>query len=176
MQDLPSASLEKAHYLKHNNSINNEGYVQFLNKAILPALPFLHMGMQGLDYGCGPGPVLSELLRNRGYEMDNYDPYFFPDLDDAKRYDFIFATECFEHFFSPAVEMRRLSHILKKDGYLVVMTQHWQNLSDLKTWYYAKDLTHVVFYHRQTFNWIANNFKFEIIFTDNIRAVILKKT
>jgi SAM-dependent methyltransferase len=174
-QDLPSAELEKAHYLRHENSVGNEGYVQFLNKAILPALTFLHAGMHGLDYGCGPGPTLSVLLRNRGFAMDDYDPFFFPELKKDQTYDFIFATECFEHFFAPATEIQRLSHLLKPDGFLIVKTQFWQQLSELPTWYYAKDPTHVVFFHGHTFDWIAAQYGFEVIYTDKISVIILKK-
>ncbi|WP_299700701.1 class I SAM-dependent methyltransferase [uncultured Pontibacter sp.] len=174
-QDFPSAELEKAHYMRHENTVSNAGYVQFLNKAIVPALPFLHAGMRGLDYGCGPGPSLSVLLRERGYVMDDYDPFFFPYLKEDQVYDFIFSTECFEHFFDPDAEMQRLSLLLKTGGFLIVMTQLWQNLSELPTWYYAKDPTHVVFYHLHTFDWIAKHYGFEVKYTDSIRVIILKK-
>lgn len=174
-QDLPAAAFEKAHYMRHENSISNEGYVQFLNKAITPALPYLRAGMRGLDYGCGPGPTLSVLLRNRGCAMDDYDPFFFPELKAGQVYDFIFATECFEHFFAPATEMQRIGQLLKANGFLIVMTQQWQQLSALPTWYYAKDPTHVVFYHRRTFNWIAAQYGWEIIYTDDKSVIIFKK-
>jgi len=77
----PSAIEEEQHYSKHENGIQHKGYVNFLNGAVQPALPFLSPGMHGLDYGCGPVPTLSPLLGEAGYTMDNYDPYFFPELD-----------------------------------------------------------------------------------------------
>ncbi|MBF8963734.1 class I SAM-dependent methyltransferase [Pontibacter sp. FD36] len=172
---MPSAELEKAHYLLHENKIGNKGYVEFLNKAILPTLPYLRAGMRGLDFGCGPGPTLSVLLRNRGFVMDDYDPFFFPELKTAQAYDFVFATECFEHFFAPATEVHRIRQLLKPNGTLTVMTAHWQEPSDLPAWYYARDPTHVAFYHRHTFDWIARHYGFEIVYTDNNRVIILRK-
>lgn len=172
---LPSLEEEEAHYLRHENSIENEGYVNFLNKAINPALPFLKPGWKGLDYGCGPGPTLSQLVAKAGFEVDNYDPFFFPELEADQVYDFIFATECFEHFFNPAKELKLLQQLLNEQGMLIIKTQFWQDLSDLSSWYYAKDLTHVVFYHVHTFDWIAKHYGFEKVFTDNSSVVILKK-
>jgi 2-polyprenyl-3-methyl-5-hydroxy-6-metoxy-1,4-benzoquinol methylase len=172
---LPSLEEERSHYLRHENSIENEGYVNFLNKAIQPALPFFEQGWRGLDYGCGPGPTLSQLVAKAGYEVVNYDPFFFPKLKVKQVYDFIFATECFEHFFHPAKELELLQKLLKVQGLLIIKTQHWQNLSELATWYYAKDVTHVVFYHSQTFNWIAEHYGFEKIYSDNSSVIILKK-
>lgn len=53
---------QKKRYEKHRNGLQNTGYVKFLNRAIEPALSYLHTGMKGLDYGCGPVPTLSRLL------------------------------------------------------------------------------------------------------------------
>ncbi|WP_162056400.1 class I SAM-dependent methyltransferase [Pontibacter pamirensis] len=172
---LPTRAQEAEHYRKHENGIQYKGYVNFLNKAIQPALPFLEPGMEGLDYGCGPVPTLSLLLKESGYEVDDYDPYFFPEFDEDKKYDFIFATECFEHFFFPARDLQRLRNLLKENGLLIVMTERWKEVKDFKRWYYAKDLTHVAFYHMRTFDAICSKFGFERQFIDDRRVVILQR-
>src|SRR5690606_19582436 len=94
---LPSALNEKGRYLQHQNSIEDSAYVEFLNQAIQPALSFLEKENTGLDFGCGPVPVLSQLLGKLDLNCAYYDPFFFPQLDDTKHYDFVFATECLEH-------------------------------------------------------------------------------
>ncbi len=73
---LPSKENEKERYLTHNNGIQHEGYVNFLNHAIEPALPLLKKDMHGLDFGCGPAPTLSLLIEQKGFTCDNYDPFF----------------------------------------------------------------------------------------------------
>ncbi|PKP02759.1 MAG: class I SAM-dependent methyltransferase [Bacteroidetes bacterium HGW-Bacteroidetes-9] len=172
----PTKKEEEKRYLQHNNGIQHNGHVTFLNKAIKPALEYLKPGMKGLDYGCGPVPTLSRLLEQNGYTCDDYDPIFFPELDQDKQYDFIFATECFEHFFFPAKELQKIRRLLKEDGILVIMTEQWQNLEKFKTWYYAKDSTHVSFYHKRTFGFIANKSGMNTLFTDNNRVIIFQKT
>jgi SAM-dependent methyltransferase len=172
---LPSKSEEENRYRQHNNGLHQKGYVTFLNKAIIPTLEFLKPGMKGLDYGCGPEPTLSKLLEQEGFTCDDYDPFFFPDLDQENRYDFIFATECFEHFFFPAKDLQKINRLLKENGILVIMTEQWQSMEDFKNWYYAKDSTHVSFYHQRTLNYIAEKLGMIILFTDHYRIIIFQK-
>ncbi|MFD3001498.1 class I SAM-dependent methyltransferase [Pontibacter toksunensis] len=172
---LPSKEEEVKHYLNHENGIQHQGYIDFLNKAVHPALPYLRPGMQGLDYGCGSAPAISLLLKKEGYTLDNYDPFFFPELDAQKKYDFIFSTESFEHFFNPKQDLQRLSMLLNKEGLLVIMTEQWKKEETFAHWYYVRDPTHVSFYHQHTFRKICSQFNFVILFTDNNRVTILRK-
>lgn len=173
-QFLPEQEEEKARYDQHNNSIDDRGYVNFLNQAISPAMPYLSKGMKGLDYGCGPGPTLSILLEREGMTCADYDPLFFPDLPEGP-FDFIFATECFEHFFDPAKELNRLKQLLKPGGLLVIMTNLWERFEQFSNWHYTNDFTHVSFYHAETFRFICNHFGFKRLESDGERVVILKK-
>lgn len=152
-----SAEEARPRYALHRNSPDNPGYTQFLQRIIRPALPFLRPQMRGLDYGCGPGPTLSELLRQEGLRCEDYDPLFRPA---ALRppYDFIFSTECFEHFHQPGEEMAKLCGLLRPGGMLAVMTECWTDLEAFSCWYYTRDPTHTVFYHQETFAWISRRF------------------
>ncbi len=170
----PTKTQEKERYLTHQNGIQYKGYVEFLNQAIEPALPLLTKKMKGLDYGCGPVPTLSVLVHQQGFSCDDYDPFFFPQIP-ADKYDFIFATECFEHFFKPAKEISKITKLLTPGGILVVMTETWESAEAFQTWYYAKDVTHVVFYHSRTFRFIAEKYGFELLKSNNERVIILQK-
>ena len=75
---LPTPQQEKEIYVRHQNSPEHPGYVAFLQRIIQPALPYLNPTMHGLDYGCGPGPTLSVLLKRAGIHCQDYDPIFFP--------------------------------------------------------------------------------------------------
>lgn len=171
---LPSVKSEKERYLTHKNGIQYKGYVDFLNQAIEPSLPFLRKDMHGLDFGCGPTPTLSVILEQKGFSCDNYDPIFFPELPE-KKYDFIFATECFEHFFFPAKEIQRINNLLKPGGILIVMTEKWKSAEAFSNWYYAKDSTHVSFFHNRTFGFIADKFGFETMESSNNRVMLMQK-
>ena len=164
----------EAHYRTHENSIENEGYVKFLHRAIDPLLPYLTPTMRGLDYGSGPGPTLSQLLRRRGHECSDYDPLFNAISFEAP-YDYIFATECFEHFIQPAVEISRIAGILRPGGYLVVMTEPWTDLERFRDWYYTRDPTHVSFYHNETFDFFSHQFGFRAMTCDDPRVRLFQR-
>ena len=170
-----SAEWEKARYALHTNNIEDQGYVNFLNIALKPALPFLDAQMDGLDFGCGPEPVLAALLGRLGLNCAYYDPYFFPDLDFKKNYHFIFSTECVEHFYNPGAEFLKLAKMLHPGGFLIIMTSFWQDIAHFRSWYYKNDPAHVCFYSMETFKYIATTYHFDIVHSDQEKVVIFKK-
>lgn len=174
-ENLLTTKQEKDRYRHHKNGIEFPGYVKFLTQAVEPALGYLKPGMECLDFGCGPDPTLSTLVIRKGLDCDDYDPLFFPELPDQK-YNAIFATECFEHFYYPEKEIKTITSHLKEDGYLIMMTQLWKGLERFHLWHYTNDDTHVVFYHKDTIRYIAEKFGMEIKQIIDNRVIILRKT
>ncbi len=172
----PSKDEEEERYKLHENGIQHKGYVDFLQQAIQPALQYIQPDKKGLDYGCGPNPTLSLLLQNQGYSCDDYDPIFFPNIPSSEGYDYIFSTECFEHFIYPEKDIISITKLLKSSGILIVMTLFWKNLDEFRKWFYTKDPTHVSFYHRETFEFICQQFGYKLLWTDDARVIILQKT
>ena len=165
---------EEEYYGLHENSIENKNYVSFLNQAIEPVLSLLDTGMQGLDFGCGPGPTLSKILALQGIECEDYDPFFFPKKN-LGTYDFIFATECFEHFHKPAEVIDFIDSLLKPRALLIVMTDPVPNDKPLEKWGYAHDPTHVSFYSEKTMKFIAENWNWELLTLGNYRVFVFRK-
>ncbi|MEA2102554.1 MAG: class I SAM-dependent methyltransferase [Thermodesulfobacteriota bacterium] len=165
---------EKKRYATHENNIENEGYVKFLKRVLHPMLSYLDNRMLGLDYGCGPGPTLSQLVRQQGIACDDYDP-FFAINPIRPPYDFIFSTECFEHFHNPEKDIRRIYSLLKPGGLLGIMTDRWTTLEKFDKWYYTKDPTHVSFYHANTFNYICNRYGFTPLWQDDNRVNLFRR-
>jgi SAM-dependent methyltransferase len=165
---------EKARYFTHNNTLDNEGYIIFLNRIIEPSLPLLRPEMNILDYGCGHNPVLAELIKLKGFKCDFYDPFFF-DNELKPPFDFIFSTEVFEHFNNPASDIEKISSLLIQGGYLAIMTELWQEPEQLLSWYYMKDVTHVSFYHQKTLDYICEKWGYEPIYNDTKRVFIFRK-
>ena len=154
--DYPSPVEERAHYELHENNLFDVGYRKFLSKLSLPLLEKLSPGLSGLDYGCGPGPALAEMMREAGHRMALYDPFFHPDPAPLNEtYDFITCSETVEHFHQPADEFARLDTMLRPGGWLAVMTCFQTDDARFKGWHYRKDPTHVVFYRPATFQVIA---------------------
>ncbi|MBN1919507.1 MAG: class I SAM-dependent methyltransferase [Verrucomicrobia bacterium] len=170
-----SLEKEKARYATHQNSVDNEGYVRFLNRVLHPMLPYLDSTMRGLDYGCGPGPTLSQLVKQQGIACEDYDP-FFADSPPKPPYDFIFSTECFEHFHRPSEDIQRLCSLLKPGGLLAIMTERWATLEQFATWHYTNDETHTSFYHQKTFMFLCSRFGLDLLWQDEKSVVILRRS
>ncbi|MEK9712160.1 MAG: class I SAM-dependent methyltransferase [Thalassolituus sp.] len=174
--DYLSAADEKAYYATHENSIEDEGYVRFLNILLEPLLSCIagKQDLHALDYGCGPGPTLSVLLEKAGVNCDNYDPFFFPQAV-TPPYDVITATECFEHFHRPEEELSKLTSWLDEEGILALMTSRWDTPEKFMHWHYNRDPTHVIFMHDKTIKFIEEKFGLTCIYRDKKRVTIFKK-
>jgi SAM-dependent methyltransferase len=171
---FPTVSREKAQYDHHNNSLDNEGYVQmfetFIGFALQEAIP-----KTALDFGSGPTPVLAALLSRRTIQTDHFDPIYAPTLPDHT-YDLITSTEVFEHLHDPHTTLKQIIQRLNKEGYLAIMTQfHPNNRDQFLKWWYRRDPTHVLFFRPKTFATIAQKYKFAYIDDDGKKSVLLKK-
>lgn len=155
---------EKNIYLKHVNDINDFKYQAF-TKPIWSTIEqyFSKCDSLGLDYGSGTGPVISHVLKRKGFNVKQYDPYFAnqPELLNLT-YDYIFSCEVVEHFHSPFHEFQRFKEMLSKDGLLLIMTDIYRGggLNEFQHWYYRHDPTHVFFYRESTFQYIQKKFGF----------------
>ncbi len=168
-----SVSDEKAKYDNHKNTPEDKGYCEFLNRLLTPLQKYLSTGDKGLDFGSGPGPTLSVLMKQRGFDMDIYD-IFYHDKKEVfeKRYDFITTTEVIEHLHNPLEEVKRLWNCLKSRGVLGIMTAFRPD--EFEDWYYKRDLTHIIFFTPKTFEWLAK-YLGAILEISESGVVILKK-
>ena len=157
----PDAEMER--YLMHDNDPSDAGYRKFLGRLWDELAPRLERGASGLEFGCGPGPALAEMIREDGFEVEKYDLYFFPDTAPlGKKYDFITCTETVEHLRKPMEEFALLDSLLRPGGKLGVMTGILDNRSEFAGWHYHRDPTHIAFYTSKTMRWIADRMGWDI--------------
>lgn len=153
---LPAADAERSHYLNHENDPDDPGYRAFAARLVDPLAERLGEGSRGLDYGCGPGPAAAAMLRERGFEVALYDPFFEPDESVlGTSYDFVLCSEAVEHFHRPADEFDRLDGLLRPGGRLGVMTCFQTEDRLFVDWHYRRDPTHVAFYRESTLRYLA---------------------
>ncbi|MBL0716113.1 MAG: class I SAM-dependent methyltransferase [Desulfosarcina sp.] len=151
-----SRAEEKAEYDRHQNRPDDPGYRQFLNRLFLPLQACLAPASRGLDFGSGPGPTLAVMLTEAGHEVALYDPFYAhrPAVL-TRRYDFITASEVVEHLHHPGPELDRLYRLLRPGGLLGIMTKRVIDRERFARWHYINDPTHVCFFSRATFVWLA---------------------
>jgi len=158
---------EKARYDLHENQPDDPGYRQFLSRFFEPMKQGLEAGSSGLDFGCGPGPTLSLMFEEAGFKMSLYDPFYADHPEHLnQQFDFITTTEVVEHLHHPGLELNRLWNCLKPDGKLGIMTKLATTQEAFSHWHYKNDLTHICFFSRQTFEWLAAQWNAVLVSAD----------
>jgi hypothetical protein len=169
------AKEEKAHYDLHENDPSDAGYRRFLSRIADPLTDKISSNSHGLDFGCGPGPTLSIMLEEAGHTMELYDIYYHPDTSVLERtYDFMTATEVIEHLYHPDKVWQQWLNLVKPKGWIGLMTKLVIDVDAFAGWHYKNDPTHVVFFSRQTFQFLAERDKLELEFFGN-DVILLRK-
>lgn len=177
-ESIYSPENEKSRYLKHENTLNNLGYVEMFNNFIEKYIICYKENIKRiLDFGCGSVPVLAKLLRNRGFLVDIYDKYFFPEKDYLKKkYDLIILSEVIEHLKDPLKELIRLKENLNIDGKFIFMTLfHPRDKDKFLKWWYKEDFTHISFFSNKTFKYLAELLNMKLLMIDNKKVCVLQK-
>ncbi len=176
-KDRPSTDEEFERYETHENDPEDEGYRNFLGQLFNPLNKLLKPESKGLDFGSGPGPTLNLMFEEAGHEMSIYDSFYDDDpsvFDET--YDFITATEVVEHLFHPGKELERLWSCLRPGGYLGIMTKIAEDdVPFFADWHYRLDITHVTFYTKDTFYWLADHWNASVDFPAD-RVIIFQKS
>ena len=172
---LPDKKSEKNRYNLHSSGIKDSGYLDFVSPVLKLVTQNLNPKAKGLDYGCGKDAVIAEFLTRKNWQIDKFDPFFFPSkLQVDASYDFIICVEVIEHFHNPAYEFGKLKALLKDKGKLLIMTDVITPETDFSSWYYKNDFTHVFFYATDALKWICRNFGFSSIDQQG-RLIIFEK-
>ena len=154
-----SLHAEKALYDRHQNQLDDSGYRQFLSRLANPMLARLNSPAHGLDFGCGPGPLLAKLFVEHGHQMQIFDPIYAACPEPLQsHYDFVTCTEVIEHFRQPNIELRKLFGLVKPNAMLGIMTKLVIDVDAFSRWHYKNDPTHVSFFCKDTLEWLANTF------------------
>ena len=156
------ATSEKNHYEQHNNDVNELGYQKFVAPIVNEILIDFSPKDKGLDFGSGTGPVIAKLLREKDYQVENYD-IFFENVPErlTQKYNYISCCEVMEHFHEPLKEFELLHSMLLHNGKLYCKTELFNNHIPFEDWYYKNDLTHVFIYQEETLYWIQKNLQFK---------------
>lgn len=160
---------QKKRYSQHQNCGENYGYINSL-KVLLEPLSKLTRPQNILDWGSGPNPEFSKMLKVQFVDavVDIYDPIYQSELA-TKKYDLITCTEVIEHFQNPQDELEKIFTHLKPSGIFAGLTNFvdTKNLEQIQSWWYLRDQTHWSFYSEETMKFIAQKFALNVLLLSN---------
>jgi len=178
-EDLLDEDGELERYLLHENSIEDERYLNFFRKFLDQAVFKQNLiGNQVLDFGSGPEPVLAYLLKKEyDMEVDIYDLFFAPEkIYEGKKYDLITSTEVVEHLKNPLEYFKLFKKHLKEGGHLAIMTLfHDNDKEKFLNWHYLGDMSHISFYTPKTLEVISEKVGLSLVYVDDYRYSVFKK-
>jgi len=133
-----------------------------------------------LDFGGAYG-VLTRIMRDYGFDFYSYDKYaknLFAcgfDGDLSQKYALVTSFENFEHFINPIEEIENILNITETVYFTTFLLPSTPPPLPEDWWYYTLDSgQHIVFYSKQTLEYIANKYGMYMV-TNNIDTHILSK-
>ncbi|MBF0265815.1 MAG: class I SAM-dependent methyltransferase [Gammaproteobacteria bacterium] len=167
---------EKRIYDLHENIASDSGYQKFISRLTTPLIKEIKQNSCGLDFGSGNSSAIPLLLKEKTNNISLYDKFYARNEDLLhKQYDFITCTEVFEHLKEPDKVIQQLLNCLNPGGIFAIMTKRVIDQQAFSNWHYKNDLTHIIFFSENTFNWIAKKFSLELEIIDK-DIVFLYKT
>lgn len=151
-------------YDLHENDPSDPGYIKFMERTLTPLREYLVPKSHGLDFGCGPGPVVSSILSPEGFKISEYDPYYAKNEELLNtQYDFLISTEVVEHIYETKKDFELMFSLVKKGGIIALMTSFYpDDIDRFSRWGYHQDPTHVRFFNEETFRWIADKYNLNL--------------
>lgn len=166
---------EKSRYDMHNNT-NTDDYVAFLSRLANPTLQHLSVNSYGLDFGSGKSQAMANLFRQAGHRCHCYDIFYYPNTALLQQqYDFIIASEVIEHLYDPKAVFEQWLSLLKPSGILAIMTGFRPSDKDFPNWWYKNDPTHVSLFSTDSFQYLKEHYRLQIIHTDK-NIILFKNT
>jgi len=167
-----SAENEMKRYQLHNNSPDNPGYVEWINRFLefIFKTP-LPGGSRILDFGSGPEPVMAGMMEKRGYQVFTEDPYFSPKKPGGC-FQMITSLEVFEHLPNPSEVLKLLASRLTENGRLCVSTEFLPgDMKRFEYWRYRSDETHIGFFTAKGLINAGEKAGFEMENCDGVRYI-----
>ena len=166
--DHVSLSEERLRYDKHNNTVNNKGYVKFLDEIVKTVEQHAEKESDILDFGCGSSAVLVHLLQKRGYRCAGYDPLYKKVCDQVDSgFDIVILCEVIEHLRAIDTELDFIKTMLKPRSKVIVRTQLYKTPDSIRDWWYARDFTHINFFSKKSMELAGLKIGLELVSVHN---------
>ncbi|MCO5114627.1 MAG: class I SAM-dependent methyltransferase [Bdellovibrionaceae bacterium] len=129
-----------------------------------------------LDYGCGPVKALEYILQSSPYEVQSWDKYYHTQAPTRDTFDVIFCHEVVEHFTYASRDFDQLLQFAHQGSFLFLSTELYpQDFESFKKWYYKNDPTHVIFYQKESFEFLAQKHQLKCLGIFGNNKILLQK-
>ena len=175
-EQLPHYFEEKERYLEHENDLERQDYMSYLQESTKRIFNFPISKKSLLDYGCGPVKGLENIWNKEFEYLASFDAIFHKNTDfKVKTFDVICCIEVIEHFYCPAKSFEHINSLLGKSSFVLFRTEFLESCDKLEKWWYRKDPTHVCFYNSQTWKYLEKKMNWKLVLEEDSRYAIFQK-
>jgi hypothetical protein len=130
-----------------------------------------------VDWGSGPNPAASAMLREKGFFVFSWDPNFSAvETPQKSFYDLGICIEVAEHFFNPQKDFSAFFETLKPGAFAMVHTHLAPSDNDaFLRWWYTEDITHVSYYSKCSLELLGEKNGAKIIAIEDGKLVVYQK-
>lgn len=167
---------EKTRYDLHDNSMDNKGYVNYLQKIEKVVSGIVTKDKSILDFGSGKNAVLSGLLKINGFNCTSYDPlYGLHNATQKSAFDLLIACEVVEHLRDLRSELFLIKKMITDTSKIIIRTQLYPPSDKFLKWWYIQDLTHINFFSLKSIEIAGQILDRDIELTDESDIFILNR-
>ncbi|OQY35446.1 MAG: hypothetical protein B6241_00660 [Spirochaetaceae bacterium 4572_59] len=174
---LPDELEEKARYELHHNSGGDQGYISWLERFISEGMDPWYSGGAVLDFGSGPRPVLTDMLKRKGLDVCSYDKYFSPTWPEGRTFSCILLSEVLEHLVDPLSEFRKIASLSETGAKIILQSAFLQNYDKkcFGSWWYKEDVTHIRFYSASSLQMLGLKSGWNLEYQDGRSLAVFRK-
>ncbi len=176
-EQRPSLDEERRRYLLHQNGPDNKGYRDYLSNFLKDFFyPYCPAPAVVLDFGSGPEPLLTNILREEGYASLAYDPFFSEQCLEAQGpFAAVIAHEVLEHCANPLETLGIMVKLLKPGGLILISTHFPPPEADaFLSWWYRQDKTHICFFSQDCLEGLGARLGLEKLRCDSKSRILFK--
>ncbi|WP_404948371.1 methyltransferase domain-containing protein [Shewanella sp. SR44-3] len=119
----------------------------------------------GLNFGSHLDSHTLDRVQASGHQLMQFDPFNATEQTALEQeYDFVCSYKVFERFKRPLTQWNLLSSLVKPHGWLAIGTALLTDKSHFAKWHHKNNPAHVSFYQHKTFEYLATQGQFKLLF------------
>lgn len=163
MPSIPSTPIKS--YGRQQKTAQQRQATQFVLPLLSQLSDLTGDNLLGLNFGHSLDQQCIDKIQASGHQLLQYDP--FKATEQAvlqQQYDFVCSYKVFESFKRPLNQWALLSSLVKPQGWLAIGTALLTDKSHFAKWHHKNNPAHVSFYQHKTFEYLATQGQFKLLF------------
>jgi hypothetical protein len=161
----PISSTPIKNYGRQQKSAQQRQASQFVLPLLSQLSELTGKHLVGLNFGDNLDKHSLDRIQASGHQLMQFNPFIVSEQTVLEQeYDFVCSYKVFERFKRPLTQWNLLSSLVKPQGWLSIGTALLTDKSHFAKWHHKNNPAHVSFYQHKTFEYLATQGQFKLLF------------